>query len=97
MRIVGVVLSAAVAATAVQAPPMLTETYSVSFFGVVDNLGTNALPGAQVGDSISGWFTFRTERIDPGPMNVFAGIIFAGIRRSFRRRVRLQLERGMTF
>ena len=44
----------------------LDKTYTVFFFGSVDNLGThpppyNAPPGAKIGDPMRGWVTFRTD------------------------------------
>jgi hypothetical protein len=76
MRTVLLTLSAAVVAATGQAATMLTETYSFSFIGVVDNLGDSPPPGARIGDTASGWISFRTERLDPGTMQVFAGANF---------------------
>lgn len=38
---------------------------------MVDHLGTNAPPGAQIGDRMSGYLTFRVQKLDPGVMGLW--------------------------
>lgn len=71
MRTACFLFAATVAATTVQAARLLDETYTVFFFGVVDNLGSNpppnnAPPGVKIGDPMRAWLTFRTESLDLG-------------------------------
>lgn len=71
MRIALFALTAIALAGQCSAARLLDETYTVFFFGVVDNLGNNPPPnnapsGVKIGDPMRAWLTFRTESLDLG-------------------------------